>query len=171
MDIRDQDSFPHESVFPEASGDSPQALRVITAIVLVAGFAMVAAWFALLVLDDRRETPTARAAIPACTSCGVVEQVREAAPLPLQALEGSRAEAAVILLAALGGAPAPGGPQARIFETSVLHDDGSVRVLRDVGAPSWKPGDRVKVLRGRVEPDALPAGRTPTQVPRAARGL
>ncbi len=56
QDIREQDFFPH------TPGESPQALGIVTAIVLVAGFAMVAAWFALLVLDDRREIPLARAA-------------------------------------------------------------------------------------------------------------
>jgi hypothetical protein len=57
----------------------------------------------------------------------------------------------VILLAALGGARAPGVPPARIYETSVLHTDGSIRVLRNSGAPQWAPGDRVKVVRGQVE--------------------
>jgi hypothetical protein len=37
----------------------------------------------------------------------------------------------------------------------VLHDDGSVRVVQDWSAPQWKQGDRVRVVRGRVEPLAL----------------
>jgi hypothetical protein len=86
----------------------------------------------------------------------VVERVREVEPGPGQALEGSRAEGAVLLLAALGGAARPDPRPARIYETSVIHDDGSVRVLRDTGAPRWKTGDRVRVIKGRVEPGPGP---------------
>jgi hypothetical protein len=54
----------------------------------------------------------------------------------------------------------PGARPARIFETSVVHDDGSIRVLREHGAPRWNAGDRVKVVRGRIEPVPGPvAGR------------
>ncbi len=112
----------------------------------------------------------ARAAGPSCSICGVVERVSEIQPLPLQALEGSRAEGAVILLAALGGAAAPGGKQAAIYETSVLHDDGSVRVLRNFGVPpQWTLGDRVKVVKGRVEPVSSIAGRKPSPGPQAVQ--
>ena len=132
--------------------------------VLVLGFAMVAAWFALLVLEERHVQPVVRAPGSSCGICGVVERVAEVDPAPRQPLEGSRAEGAVILLAALGGAPAAGRRQARIYETSVVHDDGTVRVLQDWGAPHWKAGDRVKVIKGRViagkeERAASPAGR------------
>jgi hypothetical protein len=85
---------------------------------------------------------------PACNICGVVERMREVEPAPAQALEGSRAEGAIVLFAALSGATAR---PARIYETSVVHDDGSMRVLRETSAPQWKIGDRVKVIKGRVE--------------------
>lgn len=127
--------------------------------VLVLGFAVVAAWFALLVMEERRIEPVARSPVLSCTVCGVVERVAEVDPAPRQSLEGSRAEGAVILLAALGGATSSGRRPARIYETSVVHDDGTVRVLQDWGAPQWKAGDRVKVIKGRVEPAASPAGR------------
>src|SRR5689334_64878 len=104
MDIHDREFFPraHEE-------ESARALAIITAIVIMAGFARVVAWFALLLLDDHRNAPVERTTASAapCRICGVVERVRELEPAPLQALEGSRAEGAVILLAALGGAPAP----------------------------------------------------------------
>jgi hypothetical protein len=163
MEIREHDSF------PRAPEDQTHALGIITAIVVVAGFAMVAAWFALLLLDERRSAPVERPAATSCSICGVVERVSEIQPAPLQALEGSRAEGAVTLLAALGGAQAPGGLQARIYETSVLHDDGSVRVLREASAPQWIRGDRVKVVKGRVEPVFAPAERTPNPDRPAAR--
>ena len=132
--------------------------------VLVLGFAMVAAWFALLVLEERHVQPVARAPGSSCSICGVVERVAEVDPAPRQSLEGSRAEGAVILLAALGGATSSSVRPARIYETSVVHDDGTVRVLQDWGAPPWKAGDRVKVIKGRViagkeEQAASPAGR------------
>jgi len=136
--------------------------------VLVLGFLMVAAWFALLFLEERPvATPvplTTRAPGSSCSVCGVVERVAELDPAPRPTLEGSRAEGAVILLAALSGAPASGGRQARVYETSVVHDDGTVRVLQEWGAPQWKAGDRVKVIKGRViagreELAASPPGR------------
>jgi hypothetical protein len=137
---------------------------LVTALVIGAGFALVAAWFSLLAVEERWGAPGNRAAAGPCRVCGVVERVSEVAPAPGQALEGSRAEGAVTLLAALGGAPASGSRQARIYETSVVHDDGTVRVLQDWGAPQWKAGDRVKVIKGRVIAGkegqaASPAGR------------
>ena len=163
MDLREHDSFPR---MPEASA---YALGIVTAIVILAGFAMAAAWFALLILDEERSAPMARAANATCSICGVVELVREFDPGPAQALEGGRAEGAITLLAALSGAR-QGARPARIYETSVVHDDGSMRVLRETRAPQWKPGDRVKVIKGQVEPAAAPAGRIPSPGPQAVRG-
>ena len=156
MEFREQDSV-------------RRALGIVTAIVVAAGFAMVAAWFALLVMDERRSAPAASPAASSCRICGVVERVSEIAPPPSQPLEGSLAEGAVTMLAALGGA-APGRLPARIYETAVMHDDGSVRVVQDTGMPQWKPGDRVRVIKGRVEPDASPRERTAIPGPQAARG-
>ena len=145
------DRYEHES-FPRTSDSSSYALGIVTAIVIVAGFAMVAAWFALLLLGEERSAPIARAAAATCNICGVVSLVRELEPAPAQALEGSQAEGAVVLLAVLGGAARPGARPDRLFETSVVHDDGSIRVLRDRRAPRWHAGERVKVSRGRIEP-------------------
>jgi len=143
MDMHEHESFPH------AHEPSSHALGILTAIVYVAGIAMVVAWFALLLLDQARP-PAAPRAVSFCGVCGVVDGVRELAPAPGLQLHGTRDEGAVLLIAALGGASMAG--PARIYETSVLHDDGSVRVLRDTAAPQWKRGDRVRVVRGRVEP-------------------
>lgn len=175
MDNDAQSSFPRD----------PFALGVLTALVYAAGFATVAAWFALLVLEQPGKGSVPRTA---CSICGTVEAVRELEPAPAQQLEGSQAEGAVILLAALGGAASPAMPAARkVYETAVLHDDGYVRVLRDNRAPAWQRGDRVKVVMGRVAPadaaaapgvsrtlsaaapDAAPAGRTPSPIPPVAR--
>jgi len=155
MEIHEEDTF------PRAYDSSSRALGIITAIVVAASFAMVAAWFALLLLDERPKASQSGSApgpgVSSCRICGVVERVSEIDPAPSQALEGSSAEGAVIILAALGGARAS-RPE-RIYETSVVHDDGTVRVLQEWGAPHWKAGDRVRVIKGRVEPAASQAGR------------
>ncbi len=168
MDMREHDSFPRIS--PGTQEDSSYALGIVTAIVVIAAFAMVAAWFALLILEEGRTAPSTRADASSCNICGVVERMREVEPGSAQALEGSRAEGAIVLVAALSGAAGPGARPARIYETSVVHDDGSTRVLRETNAPQWNIGDRVRVIKGRVESDVSPAGRTPTPVPPAARG-
>jgi hypothetical protein len=153
MDTRESPSFPR--TFSRPFSRTPVALGILTAIVYAAGFAMVAAWFALLVLDQGR-APAATVVPPRtvsfCSVCGVVEAVREVAPAPGLQLRGTRDEGAVLLVAALGGASMNRLRPAIIYETSVVHDDGSVRVLRDTSAPHWKRGDRVKVIKGQVEP-------------------
>jgi hypothetical protein len=132
---------------------SSRALTVLTAIVYIIGFAMVSAWFALLVLGQPKGPVSSRSA-ETCSVCGVVERVGEFKRASLQ-ITGDQAEGFVVLLAALGGglkypAAAPG----LLYETFVLHDDGSVRIVRDASAPQWKRGDRVKVIKGRIEPSA-----------------
>ena len=91
-----------------------------------------------------------------CGICGQVERVSElehASPAPLS-LSGDRSESIVMMIAALGGRilrPAV-GKSPTTYETYVRLDDGSIRILRDSIEPSWKAGDRVRVVRGRVEP-------------------
>ena len=150
----------------DSSPQAPVALIVLTVIVYVTGFAMVAAWFVLVILGQPAPTQQSRA-LSGCSVCGVVERVGEFERAGLQ-LSGDRGEGLVVLLAALGGMKETASP-GRMYETAVLHDDGSVRIVRDSSAPQWKRGDRVKVVRGRVEPVALPAERTPNPVPPVAR--
>jgi len=137
---------------------APVSLIVLTAIVYVAGFAMVIAWFALVVLGQPSQA-TSRISDPAvCHVCGVVEGVAEFERASFQ-LSGEQNEGFVVLLAQLGGLKGATSP-GRVYETAVLQDDGSVRVVRDTSEPSWKRGDRVRVVRGRIEPVALaPAAR------------
>jgi hypothetical protein len=165
----------------ESDPRAPTALVVLTAIVYAASIATVVAWFALLLLGQSRAAP--RPAV-ACGACGVVQAVRELAPAPGEPLEGSRAEGAVFLLAALGGARAADARSAKTYETAVLLDDGFLRVLRDTQRPEWQRGDRVRVIMGRVvreRPAAAdasatvaaagaPAGRTPSPVPPIGQG-
>jgi hypothetical protein len=114
---------------------------------------MVIAWFVLVVLGPPAPA-TSRIPDPTlCRVCGVVEGIAqfERASVPLS---GEQNESIVMVLAQLGGLrgdPASG----RFYETAVRQDDGSVRVVRDTSAPRWKRGDRVRVVRGRIEPVAL----------------
>src|SRR5260221_718728 len=130
MHTHEQDSVPR----------TPVALVALTVIVIVAGFATVAAWFALLFLGQPGAAPAPRA-ISSCSVCGVVEGVAQFERAGMQQLNGDRNEAFVVLLAALGGmksnAPAA---SSRFYETAVLHDDGSVRIVRDTSEPLWKRG-------------------------------
>ena len=92
-----------------------------------------------------------------CSVCGRVERVRElerASPAALP-LNGDQSESIVMMIAALGGRIPSSGSGAMSFhtyETAVRLDDGSIRILREPTLPAWKAGDRVKVMRGRVEP-------------------
>jgi hypothetical protein len=57
----------------------------------------------------------------------------------------------VMLLSALRGTPVA-SRRKKIYEVSVRMDDGSIRAVRGSRLPDWKLGDRVKVVKGRVEP-------------------
>jgi len=132
---------------------APVSLIVLTAIVYVAGFSMVIAWFALIVLGPPAPATT-RVSDPAvCHVCGVVEGIAQFERASVQ-LSGEQNESIVMVLAQLGGLKGD-APAGRIYETAVRQDDGSVRVVRDTSAPRWKRGDRVRVVRGRIEPVAL----------------
>lgn len=153
MDTGDK-SFPH-TLSPRTPPSISFALGVITAIVYIAGFAMVAAWFALLVIGQPGTAQTPRA-LSSCSVCGVVERVGEFERASLK-ITGEQSEGFVVLLAALAGTLERGTAPGKFYETAVLHDDGSVRIVRDHSAPQWKRGDRVKVIKGRIEPSPGPA--------------
>ena len=173
MDSTEQDSFPRAPASP------PLALGLLTLVVYFAGFATVAAWFALMVLGQPGRPAAERApAAPGpltCSVCGVVEQVEELQPGSLQ-ITGDKGEGFVVLLALLTNSGDVRAPRAPLYETAVRHDDGSVRVVRDSSTPKWKRGDRVRVVKGRIEPGSAavpafePAERTSTPVPPVAQG-
>ncbi|MBI1942915.1 MAG: hypothetical protein HYS35_04545 [Betaproteobacteria bacterium] len=142
-------------------------LRTIVLLLCATGIGAVIGWMALA-LDAPQPVSTFQAA--PCRVCGVVELVREldasTRPPEINWVEGGlgarpadyrlssgRVDTIVLLLAALGAASgAVSNAPAAVYETAVRLEDGSVRVLRESSVPPWKPGDRVKVLRGRVEP-------------------
>ncbi|MGA8007085.1 MAG: hypothetical protein WCA17_13380 [Burkholderiales bacterium] len=113
----------------------------------IAGFGAVSGWGDLA-------HDTARAAHE-CRYCGVVEQVREiksSAPrYGISTVSGGRDEMIVMLLSVLSGTPGK-SDQKQIYEVSVRMDNGAIRAVRGSRLPDWKLGDRVKVVKGRVEP-------------------
>jgi hypothetical protein len=128
----------------------PIALAALIALVFAATLAGIAGWLAIALKPPAQ--PSLFAAAPVCRICGVVEEVRELERAPAQALNGDQSESIVILIAALGGGTGRLVALPRTYETAVRFEDGSMRVLRDGRAPLWKRGDRVRVMRGRVEP-------------------
>ena len=90
-----------------------------------------------------------------CHYCGIVERVREVVIAPPQygvsTVAVGRDEAIVMLLSALNGATVS-AVQSKIYEVSVRMDDGSIRAVRGARMPDWRPGERVKVVKGQVEP-------------------
>lgn len=137
---------------------NPKIRNSIVTTVVAAGLLCAAGaamgWIGLQ-LHELRENATF-VVTAACRVCGRVERVREverASPAPMP-LTGDQSESIVMMIAALGsriGAPGA-GLAFRTYETAVRLDDGSIRVVRDTAAPPWKAGDRVRVMRGRVEP-------------------
>jgi hypothetical protein len=150
MDARENQSFPR----------TPVALTVLTAIVYAAGFAMIAAWLALVLLDQPRASTMVQPLPSPCHVCGVVERVGESRRSGLE-LSGDAGEGVVVMLAALVGRLDGADAPLRVYETTVRHDDGSVRIVRYTRAPQWRRGDRVKVIAGRVELDPEAAARLP----------
>jgi len=123
---------------------------IVGAVILsgsIAGFGAVSGWGDLA-------HDTARAA-DECRYCGVVEQVREiksSAPrYGISTVSGGRDEMIVMLLSVLSGTPTK-SDQKQIYEVSVRMDNGAIRAVRGSRLPDWKLGDRVKVVKGRVEP-------------------
>lgn len=112
--------------------------------------------------EPAKFAPSARAA---CASCGVVEIVRvvehrrgEPAGAPEHRLSesvlgyrmgGGGGEGFVLLLGAMAGATRAGGA-ARLYEVDVRMEDGAVRTFRHPLEPSWRLGDRVRVIQGRI---------------------
>jgi hypothetical protein len=106
-----------------------------------------------LALDQANSGAAATAA--RCYYCGVVERVREienAGPrYDISTVTGGRDQGIVLLLGALSGTKNIAPEPRKIYEVTVLMDDGSIRAVRGGRLPEWTVGDRVKVVKGRVE--------------------
>jgi len=146
--------FEREFAMPSADYQPPRSrLTTAVALALLCAASASLGWFGTELL--RLDPNTTFRVDGLCSICGRVERVREldrASPAALP-LNGDQSESIVMMIAALGGrisAPSHGFAF-RTFETAVRLDDGSIRILRDSSEPPWKAGDRVRVMRGRVE--------------------
>ncbi len=112
------------------------------------------------------------AAIAKCGNCGMIESVREIAAkgegsglgaaggavvgglLGHQVGGGSGKQIATVV-GAVGGAVAGNEVEKRVkatksYDISVRLDDGSTRVINEDNPPSWRSGDRVKIVDGAI---------------------
>lgn len=112
----------------------------------------------------------------ACAECGVVESVREidtkgegsglgavggavvGGVLGHQIGGGSGQKIATVV-GAVGGAVAGNEIEKRVksaksYDITIRFEDGSSRVINEANAPSWRVGDRVKVINGVIQSNA-----------------
>jgi outer membrane lipoprotein SlyB len=112
------------------------------------------------------------APVTKCSNCGVIESVREIAAkgegsglgaaggavvgglLGHQVGGGSGKQIATVV-GAVGGAVAGNEVEKRVkatksYDITVRLDDGSTRVFNEVNAPSWRSGDRVRIVDGVI---------------------
>jgi outer membrane lipoprotein SlyB len=108
-----------------------------------------------------------------CTDCGVIESTREvsarAETSGLGAIGGAvvggvlgnqvgsgRGQEIATVVGAVGGVIAGNEIEKRVlatktYEITVRLDDGSVRVLNQAAAPSWRSGDRIRIVEGAIQ--------------------
>jgi outer membrane lipoprotein SlyB len=112
----------------------------------------------------------------ACAECGVVESVHEidtkgegsglgavggavvGGVLGHQIGGGSGQKIATVV-GAVGGAVAGNEIEKRVksaksYDITIRFEDGSTRVINEANAPSWRVGDRVKVINGVIQSNA-----------------
>ncbi|MBK5104245.1 MAG: glycine zipper 2TM domain-containing protein [Burkholderiales bacterium] len=111
-----------------------------------------------------------------CTDCGVIESVREIAAKGqgsgLGAVGGAvaggllgnqvgagRGKDVMTVVGAVGGALAGNEVEKRVkttrsYEVTVRMNDGSSRVISEASAPSWRTGDKVRIVNGAIQSNA-----------------
>ena len=126
----------------------------------------------------KAKTPPAQVAsnapVAKCSNCGVIESVREITAkgegsglgaaggavvggvLGHQVGGGSGKQIATVV-GAVGGAVAGNEVEKRVkatksYDINVRLDDGSTRVINEVNPPSWRSGDRVRIVDGAIRP-------------------
>jgi outer membrane lipoprotein SlyB len=128
-------------------------------------------------------TPAARPAAPAvvaatkCAECGVIQSVREIESkgpggsgigviggavvgglLGNQVGDGNGKKLATVV-GAVGGAVAGNEIEKRVkktvsYEITVRLDDGTTREFTEETSPSWRSGDKVRIVNGRIQSNA-----------------
>jgi len=111
-----------------------------------------------------------------CAECGVIEAVREidtkgegsglgavggavVGGVLGHQVGGGRGQDIATVVGAVGGAVAGNEIEKRVkssksYEITVRFEDGSSRVINEASAPSWRTGDRVKVINGVIQSNA-----------------
>ncbi len=117
--------------------------------------------------------PVREAAPVNCAECGVIESVREVdtkgagsglgavgggviGGLLGNQVGGGRGKDVMTVVGAVGGAVAGNEVEKRAkatrsYEVTVRLNDGSSRVISEASAPSWRSGDKVKIVNGRIQ--------------------
>jgi outer membrane lipoprotein SlyB len=111
-----------------------------------------------------------------CAECGVIEAVREidtkgegsgigavggavVGGVLGHQVGGGRGQDIATVVGAVGGAVAGNEIEKRVkssksYEITVRFEDGSSRVINEANAPSWRTGDRVKVVNDVIQSNA-----------------
>ena len=119
------------------------------------------------------QAPVARAR---CAECGVIESIRElegrgegsgigavggavVGGVLGNQVGGGTGKTLATVAGAVGGALAGNEIEKRVktsksYDITVRFEDGSSRVINEANAPSWRTGDRVKVVNGVIQSNA-----------------
>jgi outer membrane lipoprotein SlyB len=111
-----------------------------------------------------------------CAECGVIESVREIAAkgqgsgigavggavvggLLGNQVGGGRGKDVMTVVGAVGGAVAGNEVEKQVkatksYEVTVRLNDGSSRVINEASAPSWRTGDKIKIVNGAIQSNA-----------------
>ncbi len=123
-----------------------------------------------------RTAPVPVAVAAKCAECGVIESVREidakgqgsglgavggavVGGLLGNQVGGGRGKDVMTVVGAVGGAVAGNEVEKRVkttksYEVTVRLNDGSSRVINEAGAPTWRIGDKVKIVNGAIQSNA-----------------
>jgi hypothetical protein len=150
--------------------DNPAlGILVVTVAAIIFGLGVLAVqeWTPLMrTLENAVQASPAPQATPApgvCRRCGVIESVRSLDRTEAGRMSGITVRGlgddlmSVLALAAgalVGNRLRAEAPAATGQEVTVRFEDGSSRVLRSASAREWEPGERVKVIHGRVFPNS-----------------
>ena len=122
------------------------------------------------------KVPAVPLAAVKCTECGVIQSVREieakgegsglgavggavvGGVLGSQ-VGGGSGKKVMTVVGAVGGAVAGNEIEKRVkstksYEITVRFDDGSSRVITEANTPTWRAGDKVKVINGVIQSNA-----------------
>ncbi len=111
-----------------------------------------------------------------CADCGVIESVREIATKGAGSgigavggavvggvlgnqVGGGRGQDVMTVVGAVGGALAGNEVEKRVkstksYEITVRFDDGTSRVFTETNTPTWRVGDKIKVINGMIQSNA-----------------